>query len=141
MGSNAVQSQRGLPMAEFMQRYGTQAQCHAVLVASRWPQGFVCPGLQRHATQHVRAQGSSLLAVLGLPRADHRHGFYERTIDSLYPLPVKQHLYYLFDNGDCWIFKIAKVKLVKEQPDPRLMYPRIVSEAGNPHEQYPTTEE
>ncbi len=31
-------------MAEFRQRYGTQVQCHAVLVASRWPQGFVCPG-------------------------------------------------------------------------------------------------
>ena len=72
---------------------------------------------------------------------DESGALYERTIDSLYPLPVKQHLYYLFDYGDCWIFKIAKVKLVKEQPDPRLMYPRIVSEAGNPPEQYPTTEE
>ena len=43
MGINAIQFQRGLPMAEFMQRYSTQAQCHAVLVAARWPQGFVCP--------------------------------------------------------------------------------------------------
>ena len=30
-------------MAEFMERFGTQEQCQAALVASRWPQGFVCP--------------------------------------------------------------------------------------------------
>ena len=35
MGINKVQFQRGLPMAEFMERYGTQEQCHAALVASR----------------------------------------------------------------------------------------------------------
>ena len=52
MGINTVQFQRGLPMAEFMERYGTQEQCHAALVASRWPQGFVCPccGATRHST-------------------------------------------------------------------------------------------
>ena len=44
MAINRVQFQRGLPMAEFMERYGTQEQCHAALVASRWPNGFVCPG-------------------------------------------------------------------------------------------------
>ena len=52
MGINKVQFQRGLPMAEFMERYGTQEQCHAALVASRWPQGFVCSGCgaTRHST-------------------------------------------------------------------------------------------
>ena len=52
MAINQVQFQRGLPMAEFMQRYGTQEQCHAALVASRWPDGFVCPdcGCSRHST-------------------------------------------------------------------------------------------
>jgi ribosomal protein L37AE/L43A len=43
MGINTVQFQPGLSMAEFMQRYGTHSQCHAALVASRWPQGFICP--------------------------------------------------------------------------------------------------
>ena len=42
MPINRVQFQRGLPMAEFMQRYGTEAQCHAALIASRWPSGFIC---------------------------------------------------------------------------------------------------
>ena len=52
MGINKVQFQRGLPMAQFMQRYGTPEKCHAALVASRWPQGFVCPrcGGARHST-------------------------------------------------------------------------------------------
>lgn len=52
MGINQVQFQRGLPMAEFMERYGTPEQCHAALVASRWPQGFVCPccSATRHST-------------------------------------------------------------------------------------------
>lgn len=52
MAINQVQFQRGLPMVEFMERYGTQEQCHAALVASRWPDGFVCPecGCRRHST-------------------------------------------------------------------------------------------
>jgi Transposase zinc-ribbon domain len=43
MAMNRVQFQRGLPMAEFMDRYGTQEKCEAALTASRWPTGFVCP--------------------------------------------------------------------------------------------------
>ena len=52
MGINKVQFQRGLPLADFMARYGTQEQCHAALVASRWPLGFVCPtcNATRHST-------------------------------------------------------------------------------------------
>jgi ribosomal protein L37AE/L43A len=30
-------------MPEFLQRYGTEAQCQAALEATRWPAGFVCP--------------------------------------------------------------------------------------------------
>jgi len=30
-------------MAEFMDRYGSEDQCEAALVASRWPDGFACP--------------------------------------------------------------------------------------------------
>jgi len=52
MAINQVQFQRGLPMAEFMGRYGTQEQCHAALVATRWPNGFVCGECDctRHST-------------------------------------------------------------------------------------------
>ena len=52
MAINHVQFQRGLAMAEFLERYGTQELCHAALVASRWPSGFVCAhcGCSRHST-------------------------------------------------------------------------------------------
>ena len=43
MAMNRVQFQPGLSMAEFMSRFGTCEQCEAALVASRWPEGFVCP--------------------------------------------------------------------------------------------------
>lgn len=52
MGINQVQFQKGLSMAEFMERYGTEAQCHAALIASRWPTGFICThcGGSRHCS-------------------------------------------------------------------------------------------
>lgn len=52
MAMNKVQFQKGLSMGEFMKRYGTSEQCHAALVASRWPTGFVCPacGETPHST-------------------------------------------------------------------------------------------
>src|SRR4051794_12163684 len=43
MAMNRVQFQRGLSMAEFLQRYGSDELCEAALVAARWRQGFVCP--------------------------------------------------------------------------------------------------
>jgi len=42
MPMNRVQFQAGLSMAEFIKRYGTEEQCEAALIDSRWPQGFVC---------------------------------------------------------------------------------------------------
>jgi ribosomal protein L37AE/L43A len=50
MGINKVQFQKGLSMAQFMERYGTEEKCHAAAVALRWPDGFVCPecGETRH---------------------------------------------------------------------------------------------
>jgi ribosomal protein L37AE/L43A len=43
MAMNRVQFQRGLSMAEFFERYGSEDKCEAALVASRWPRGFACP--------------------------------------------------------------------------------------------------
>lgn len=52
MAINRVQFQRGLSVAEFVERYGTEEKCRAALVASRWPAGFVCPacGCTRRCT-------------------------------------------------------------------------------------------
>jgi hypothetical protein len=43
MPINHIQFQRGMSIADFMSRYGTEAQCEAALFASRWPRGFRCP--------------------------------------------------------------------------------------------------
>jgi predicted amidophosphoribosyltransferase len=44
-------------MAEFMDRYGTQAQCEAALAAARWPEGFVCPACNSAASSSFRRDG------------------------------------------------------------------------------------
>ena len=43
MARNKVQFQKGMSLPEFCRRYGSEEQCHAALVAMRWPDGFVCP--------------------------------------------------------------------------------------------------
>ena len=52
MAMNRVQFQRGLSMARFLKQCGAVEQCHAALVASRWPTGFVCShcGETQHST-------------------------------------------------------------------------------------------
>jgi hypothetical protein len=43
MARNAVQFQKGLSEAEFTRFYGTEPQCRAIVIAARWPDGFICP--------------------------------------------------------------------------------------------------
>src|SRR5271170_7566280 len=43
MARNVVQFQKGLSEPAFEQLYGTEEQCRAIVVASRWPHGFECP--------------------------------------------------------------------------------------------------
>ena len=57
MAINQVQFQRGLPMTEFMDRYGSQEKCEAALAVSRWPTGFVCPACGGPARSSFRREG------------------------------------------------------------------------------------
>ena len=52
MATNQVQFQKGLSMAAFLDKYGTEDKCHAALIASRWPGGFCCSVCRdtRHST-------------------------------------------------------------------------------------------
>lgn len=56
MARNPVQFQKGLSFAEFNAQYGTEEQCHAALVAMRWPDGFQCPkcGGKKHSFAAAR---------------------------------------------------------------------------------------
>ena len=53
MPRNKVQFQKGLSFVEFCQRYGTEEQCHAELIAMRWPDGFVCPQCRSKAHSYT----------------------------------------------------------------------------------------
>ncbi len=46
MSMNSVQFQRGVSMAEFIDRYGTEAKCYRALYRWRWPHGFRCPNCE-----------------------------------------------------------------------------------------------
>ena len=57
MKMNRVQFQPGLSMAEFFNRYGSDDKCEAALIASRWPEGFVCPACGARQNSSFRRQG------------------------------------------------------------------------------------
>ena len=40
---NVIQFQKGLSVPEFLQLYGTEAQCEEALAQIRWADGFQCP--------------------------------------------------------------------------------------------------
>ncbi|MEX3583027.1 MAG: hypothetical protein VB137_11260 [Burkholderia sp.] len=47
---NRIQFQAGLSMKEFQEQYGSEAQCEAALVGSRWPDGWVALDPRARAT-------------------------------------------------------------------------------------------
>jgi len=53
---NVVQFQKGLSEPAYEQQYGTEEQCRAMVIASRWPHGFECPacGATRHCVVTTR---------------------------------------------------------------------------------------
>ena len=56
MSRNPVQFQKGLSLIDFNRRYGSDEQCHAALIAMRWPDGFECPHCKsrRHSYSPAR---------------------------------------------------------------------------------------
>lgn len=57
-------------------------------------------------------------------------------MDSLFPLENKDQLYYLFDYGDHWLFKIARTRKHPFNPIANVEYPRLVKESGVKPVQY-----
>ena len=50
-------------------------------------------------------------------------------------------LFYLFDFGDSWLFKISKSRKKEFEPVKGIKYPRVVKEEGEKPEQYPDWDE
>ena len=66
---------------------------------------------------------------------------YSVTLEDLYPLEKNKKLFYLFDYGDNWLFKITKSRKKAQKSVPGIKYPRLVEEVGIKPEQYPSWEE
>jgi hypothetical protein len=58
------------------------------------------------------------------------------SINDIYPLPKNHFLYYLFDYGDEWIFKILKSRKKPYAPEVGVEYPRLTKETGEKPIQY-----
>src|SRR5271165_6469406 len=57
MARNKVQFQKGLSEAGFEALYGSEEKFRAVVIASRWPNGFECPACGGRAYCEVKARG------------------------------------------------------------------------------------
>ncbi len=57
MPKNKIQFQKSIPLADFMQKFGSESQCQAHLFTLRWPDGFRCPecGHDNYCQLHTRA--------------------------------------------------------------------------------------
>jgi hypothetical protein len=66
---------------------------------------------------------------------------YSTTLEVLFPLEAKKSLFYLFDFGDEWVFKVNKTQKRPHDPQEGVVYPRVVAEVGTKPEQYPGFDE
>src|SRR3978361_1936074 len=57
MARNKVQFQKGLSEAAFEALYGSEENCRAVVIASRWPNGFECPVCRERSYSEVKTRG------------------------------------------------------------------------------------
>ena len=57
-------------------------------------------------------------------------------LETIFPLEPRKTLYYEFDFGDRWLFKITRARTRPFAPTPGVTYPRVVRSSGNPPQQY-----
>ncbi len=62
---------------------------------------------------------------------------YDVTLEDIFPLPQGMKLFYLFDFGDEWLFKISKSRKKPQEPKKGVKYPRIIKSIGENPPQYP----
>lgn len=62
---------------------------------------------------------------------------YTATISDLYPLNAHKKIFYLFDYGENWIFRIKKLSRKAKARDPAIDYPIVIRSQGENPEQYP----
>ena len=142
MSINYVQFQKGLSMAEFMDKYGTQQKCHAALVASRWPEGFRCPCCRddRHTTfvrehrqywQCRRCRHQTTVTAgtifestkLPLPRWFLAMHLMTQAKNNISTLELKRHLGVRYKAA--WLMKHKLLQVMAEREDRRVLDGRV----------------
>jgi hypothetical protein len=71
---------------------------------------------------------------------DENNDVYERSLDDLFPLPKNKKVFYLFDYGDSWYFRITKSRKKPKEKELGVSYPRVIDRAGKDLIQYPEYE-
>jgi hypothetical protein len=72
---------------------------------------------------------------------DENGRIYDAMIGDVFPLPPKKQLFYLFDYGDNWIFRVSKARKAPHAPVSGIEYPRVVNETGEKPVQYDVDED
>jgi hypothetical protein len=67
-------------------------------------------------------------------------GLWGYAIEELFPLPKHKKLFYLFDYGDSWYFRVSRTRDKPKAKDTKVSYPRVVKVIGKSPEQYPEYE-
>lgn len=135
MAINQVQFQKGLSIVQFMDRYGTEEQCHAELVAMRWPDGFVCSacGTRQHSTfmrkglrywqcAGCREQTTAICGTifqatkLPLTRWFWAMHLLTQAKNNVSALELKRHLGVRYKTAWLMKHKLMQVMYVREQP-------------------------
>ncbi len=104
-----------------------------------------------HAIQDAVDFGNDHLYCFFLSRTDRSRDreyfddenglIFSKSLKDLFPLPAKQCLFYLFDWGDEWVFKISKSRKRPHEPANGVKYPKVESESGVKPVQYPGYED
>ncbi len=142
MAMNRVQFQPGLSMAEFMERYGSDANCEVALIESRWPKGFVCPSCGCGHSSSFRREGRLYFQCTA---CRHQYSVISGTIFEATKLPLSRwflamHLLTQSKNnvaalelmrhlGVCyktaWLMKHKLMEVMREREDSRQLEGRV----------------
>jgi len=67
--------------------------------------------------------------------------YHQMQLNKIYPLPKGLKLFYHFDFGDDWYFKITKSRKKSKIPEKEIEYPNLIESIGSAPEQYPAWDE
>jgi transposase-like protein len=142
MSINRVQFQTGLSLAEFLERFGSEDQCHAELVAMRWPQGFVCAdcrceqycGFVRDGRQYWQCSGcrgqftvtcGTIFQATKLPLTRWFLAMHLMTQakNNVSALELKRHLGVRYKAA--WLMKHKLLQVMAEREDSRVLSGRV----------------